>query len=136
MTLPTTPVLWLTTAFTVGFFAVGLPYWQIPYAKVSLPDTLYGFGLLVVGISAFALRLLAQARGAAVMFVVGGSVPAAVLARVIVETSIDSTSHNLWPLESSSPRSSAWQAPSSEHASEAWHGSFSNNLGNDLDFLP
>jgi hypothetical protein len=99
MTLPTTPVLWLTTAFTVGFFAVGLPYWQIPYAKVSLPDTLYGFGLLVVGISAFALRLLAQARGAAVMFVVGGSVPAAVLARVIVETSIDSTSHNLWPLE-------------------------------------
>jgi hypothetical protein len=99
MTVSTTPALWLTTAFTVGFFAIGLPYWQIPYAKVALPDTLYGFGLLVVGLSAFAARILAQARLTAVIFVVGGAVPVAVLARVIVETSTDPTSHNLWPLE-------------------------------------
>jgi hypothetical protein len=25
---------WLAAAFAIGFFAVGLPYWQIPYAKV------------------------------------------------------------------------------------------------------
>ncbi len=33
---------WLVAAFVISFFAVGFPYWQIPYAKVSLPSTLYG----------------------------------------------------------------------------------------------
>ena len=45
-------VYWLIAAFAVSFFAVGSPYWQIPYAKVSLPSTLYGTGLLVVGVLA------------------------------------------------------------------------------------
>lgn len=31
---------WLVAAFVISFFAVGVPYWQIPYAKVSLPNTL------------------------------------------------------------------------------------------------
>jgi len=47
---------WLAASFAISFFAVGVPYWQIPYAKVSLPDTLYGAGLLVVGLVAFATR--------------------------------------------------------------------------------
>lgn len=34
-----------------------------------------------------------------IVFVVGGSVPSAVLARITVETTNDPTSHNLWPLE-------------------------------------
>ena len=37
-------VYWLVAAFLVSFLAVGFPYWQIPYAKVSLPSTLYGPG--------------------------------------------------------------------------------------------
>jgi hypothetical protein len=28
---------WLVAAFVISFFAVGFPFWQIPYAKVSLP---------------------------------------------------------------------------------------------------
>ena len=34
-------VYWLAAAFGVSFFAVGFPYWQIPYAKISLPSTVY-----------------------------------------------------------------------------------------------
>lgn len=95
----TTANLWLAAAFVVGFFSVGFPYWQVTYAKVSLPDTLYGAGLLVVAVLAAAARAFGKARLVAVILVVGAAVPAAVLTRVAVETAKDSTSHNLWPLE-------------------------------------
>ena len=90
---------WLAAAFAIGFLAVGLPYWQIPYAKVSLPNTLYGSGLLVVGVGAAAARAFGKARFLMVFFIVGATVPLAVLARVVVETNKDPTSHNLWPFE-------------------------------------
>ncbi len=34
-------VFWLVDAFVISFFAVGFPYRQIPYAKVSLSSALY-----------------------------------------------------------------------------------------------
>jgi hypothetical protein len=92
-------VHWLIAAFLVSFFAVGFPYWQIPYAKVSLPSTLYGTGLLVVGVLAAAARAFGKARLLTVIFTVGGAVPAPILARVAVDTAKDPTSHNLWPFE-------------------------------------
>ena len=95
----TTANLWLAAAFVVGFFSVGFPYWQVTYAKVSLPDTLYGAGLLVVAVLAAAARAFGKARLVTVILVVGAAVPAAVLTRVVVETAKDPTSHNLWPLE-------------------------------------
>ena len=94
-----TGVYWLAAAFLVGFFTVAVPYWQIVYSKVSLPDTLYGAGLFVVGVLAAAARAFGKARLVAVVFVVGAAIPAAVLARVAVEVARDPTSHNLWPLE-------------------------------------
>jgi hypothetical protein len=94
-----TAVYWLAAAFTVSFFTVGVPYWQIAYSKLSLPDALYGAGLFVVGVLAAAARAFGKARLVAVIFVVGAAIPAAVLARVAVETASDPTSHNLWPLE-------------------------------------
>jgi hypothetical protein len=90
---------WLVAAFAIGFLAVGLPYWQIPYAKVSLPSTLYGPGLLVVAAGAAAARAFGKARFLMVFLIVGATVPLAVLARVAVETNRDPTSHNLWPFE-------------------------------------
>src|SRR5204862_5659121 len=90
---------WLVATFVISFFAVGFPYWQIPYAKVSLPSTLYGTGLLVVGVGAAAARAFSKARFLMVFFIVGATVPLAVLARVAVETNKDPTSHNLWPFE-------------------------------------
>jgi len=92
-------VYWLAAAFVVSFFAVGFSYWQIPYAKISLPSTLYGTGLLVVGILAAAARAFGKARLLAVILAIDGAVPAPILARIAVDTAKDPTSHNLWPFE-------------------------------------
>ncbi len=70
-TVKTTVIYWLAAAFLVGFFTVGVPYWQIAYSKVSLPDTLYGAGLFVVGVLAAAARAFAGARIATVIVVIG-----------------------------------------------------------------
>ena len=86
-------------AFTVSFVVVGVPYWWLPYAAVSLPNTLLGLPLLALVIAALWLRAARSRSIWRAARVVGAAVPAAVLARVAVETSIDPTSHNLWPLE-------------------------------------
>ena len=93
------PLAALVVAFFVTFFAVGIPYWQIPYSKASLPSSLYGFGLLVVLLVSAALRLSSKASFTHAFAVVGLAVPAMVMARVAVETFQDPTSHNLWPFE-------------------------------------
>jgi len=90
---------WLVVAFVISFFAVGFPYWQIPYAKVSLPSTLYGTGLVVVGVLAAAARAIGKARFLTVILAIGAAVPAPKLARIAVDTAKDPTSHNLWPFE-------------------------------------
>jgi len=83
----------------VAFFATGIPYWQIPYATLSLPDSLIGVGLLVVSVVAAVTRAFAKGRLLSVIFVVGAAVPCAVFARVVVDGMRDPTSHNLWPIE-------------------------------------
>ena len=90
---------WLVAAFVISCFAVGLPYWQIPYAKLSLPSTLYGMGLVVVGVLAAAARAFGKARLMVVVLVIGVAVPAPILARIAVDAAKDPTSHNLWPFE-------------------------------------
>ena len=94
-----TAIFWLVAGFAAGFFAVGVPYWQVPYSKVSLPDTLMGPSLLVVGIAAAAIRAFSKVHLLLLTLIVGSAVPAAVLARVTVDVGKDPTSHNLWPFE-------------------------------------
>ncbi|MCI0484745.1 MAG: hypothetical protein L0Y78_09200, partial [candidate division NC10 bacterium] len=77
----------------------GIPYWQIPYAKLALPDSLIGIGLLIVGVVAALARAFAKSRLLPVIFVVGAAVPSAVFARVVFDGIRDPTSHNLWPFE-------------------------------------
>lgn len=86
-------------AFAVSFLAVGLPYWLIPYKSVNLPDALMAPGLLVVCTAALLLRAFRAAPFWRTTWMVGSAVPAAVMARVLVEGLLDPTSHNLWPLE-------------------------------------
>jgi hypothetical protein len=88
---------WL--GFAAGFLAVGIPYWSIPYREADLPSALPAAGLAVVAVVAAVLRASGAARLGRIVAVVGASVPAAVLARVAVETDRDPTSHNLWPFE-------------------------------------
>jgi hypothetical protein len=86
-------------AFAAVFIAVGVPFWLTPYARVSLPDALYGAGLLVaMGVTAFLWTRCAE-RFAGLLLAVGMAFPAVVFVRVAVETTADPTSHNLWPFE-------------------------------------
>ncbi len=94
----THPVV-LTLGFIASFFAIGLPYWLIPYSQVGLPNDIWGWGLVVVAIIAFLCRAFAATSFWRTTLVVGAAVPAAVFARVVVEVLQDPTSHNLWPLE-------------------------------------
>ena len=90
---------WIASAFGLSFLAVGLPYWLIPYRGVNLPDALIGPGLLVVCGTALLLRAFRAATFWRTTGILGSSVPAAVMARVLVEGLLDPKSHNLWPLE-------------------------------------
>jgi hypothetical protein len=89
----------LGSAFLASFLAVGIPYWHLPYGKVSLPNAVWGFPLVVVACLAALARILSAARFWRTTFIVGASVPAAVMARVIYDGIVDPTSHNLWPFE-------------------------------------
>ena len=89
----------LALAFLCSFLVVGLPYWQIPYAQVSLPNAVWGWPLMIVTALAALPRVVFGTRFWPSALVVGASVPAAVLARVVYDTSSDPTSHNLWPFE-------------------------------------
>ena len=89
----------LALAFFGSFFVVGASYWPIPYAQISLPNAVWGLPLVVVAALAALPSVLSSARFWPSALIVGASVPAAVLARVIYDTSSNPNSHNLWPFE-------------------------------------
>lgn len=90
---------WLLIAFLIALVGVGFRYWQLPYPQVSLPDSLYGPGLVAVAVVALMARGFGLARFWKVWLLIAAAVPAAVLARIVVETAADATTHNLWPFE-------------------------------------
>ena len=90
---------WLRVAYLLAFLAAGIPYWLIPYHQVNLPSALISPGLLVVVLAALLLRALSLASFWKIVRILGTTLAAAVLARVIVEGIRDPSSHNLWPFE-------------------------------------
>ena len=90
---------WLLIAFLIAFVGVGFRYWQVPSPQVSVPDSLYGPGLVAVAVVAMMARAFGLARFWKVWLLVAAAVPCAVLARVIVESSRGPAAHNLWPFE-------------------------------------
>ena len=95
----TTRLSWLAAAFILSFFLFGASHWNIPYDRVSLPNSLLGPHLLLVVAAAAAARIWGGAGFLMAALSVGASAPAAIMARVVVDTSKDPTSHNLWPFE-------------------------------------
>lgn len=89
----------LALFFLIALFVVGVPYWQIPYMRVSLPNAVWGWPLLVVSVLAAASRIVWRTRLWPTTLVLGAAVPGAVFARVIVDGVADPASHNLWPFE-------------------------------------
>lgn len=91
-------ILLLALGFVVCYVAIGMAYWQIPYTSLSLPDSLYTPGLLLVFISAFAFCV----SGTGFLWsstVLGCSAPFVVATRIIVDIVRDSSTHNLFPFE-------------------------------------
>lgn len=93
------PSITLIVLFSLALLGVGVPYWEIPYAKVALPNSLFGYGLLIMLLSAVWLRGVAHAPFLRTWIIIGLAAPAAVMLRVVLESSRDPTSHNLWPIE-------------------------------------
>ena len=93
--MPSTALL---VALALSMLAVGVPYWQVPYAALSLPNALLGVGLLVPLLATAAIRVVAGVPFLAAVGV-GLAVPCVVAMRVVADVMGDPTSHNLWPFE-------------------------------------
>ncbi len=96
-TLPKNDMLWL--AMCVSFFAVGLPFWFIPYHQLNLPSALLHPSLLVVVLSSALLCAFKRCAFWKTIWMMTLAVVAAELARVMVDVALDSTTHNLLPFE-------------------------------------
>src|ERR1700727_246012 len=94
-------VYWTVGGFAFAFFAVGIPWWSIPYNESwsGLETFLFWLGMLAVTIAAAFARVFGQAGFYLTIPFIGASLPSAILARVIVDTVRNPTTHNLWPFE-------------------------------------
>lgn len=89
----------LVIAFAVSLLAVGVPYWQIPYSDVALPNSIMNSWLLAPFLAAALLRAINLASFRHAVLAIGITAPCAILLRVLAGIAADPTSHNLWPLE-------------------------------------
>lgn len=89
--------MWLAGASAICYFGGGIMLWRGSYQEY-IASELPWQPLILLAIAAFFLSW----RGVGLFassFVVGISLPAAVMTRVVVDTLQDPTSHNLWPFE-------------------------------------
>jgi hypothetical protein len=92
---------WTGGGFIFAFFAVGISWWSVPYNESwsGLETLFFWLGMLSVMIAAAIARILGRAGFYLTIPFIGASVPSAILARVIMDTIRNPTSHNLWPFE-------------------------------------
>ncbi|MET1161256.1 MAG: hypothetical protein ABWY48_01865 [Pseudoxanthomonas sp.] len=90
---------WLFIAFLIATVGVGFPYWQADYSQLSLPEALYGPGLVAVAVVAMMVRAFGVARFWKTWLWIAVAVPWAVLLRILVEAILVPGRHDLWWLE-------------------------------------
>lgn len=90
---------WLFIAFLIATIGVGFPYWQIDYARLALPESLLGPGIVAVGVVAMIARAFGVGRFWKVWLWVAASVPWAVALRILLEAILAPGRHDLWWLE-------------------------------------
>jgi hypothetical protein len=83
-------------AFLLCFIIAGTSFWQIPYSNVTMPNSFFGIGVIVV--FAVAAALAFQFSFIKGLLVPGLVFPAVLMVRVIVEGVMEPSRHNLWPL--------------------------------------
>jgi len=90
---------WVVLAFAASLLIVGIPYWAVPYERLTLPTALLRPGLAVVALAPLLLLARRVAGFALAVTIIAAAVPAVVMARVIADAVRDSSAHNLWPIE-------------------------------------
>jgi hypothetical protein len=91
-------MLWLGFVFIAAFVGSGLPFWLTPYARIG--EQTWAIAALVVVLPlAAGLRLTGVAGLLATVTILPAAMLAANAVRIAVDTGVDPTSHNLWPLE-------------------------------------
>ena len=89
----------LRVAFVIAVLGVGLSFWTPAYSALSLPNALYGPGLVLIVLLALLMPRFAGTPPWKTVHTLALAVPMAVMLRVLVEGLFDPSSHNLWPLE-------------------------------------
>lgn len=92
-------MLVLAASFLACALAIGIPYFALEYSQVNLPNSLFGWGLLLVLALAALIRFSGSAGFLSTAAIMALVAPVVVMARVAADTARDPTSHNLWPLE-------------------------------------
>jgi len=92
-------VVVLVGGFVASALAIGLPYMGIPYSSADVPGSLVTWGMLVLFGMAAAMCLANRASFLATSATLLMVTPLIVMIRVIRDTALDPTSHNLWPFE-------------------------------------
>lgn len=87
---------WLCALLALA--AVAWPYWQLPYARLSI-EALWNGSLGLVAALSFVAFWRGDSGPWRIACIVGGAVPAAVMLRVVGDGLVDASRHNLWPLE-------------------------------------
>jgi hypothetical protein len=90
---------WLFIAFLIATIGVGFRYWQADYAQLALPESLFGPGLVAVGVVAMMARAFGVGRFWKVWLWVAAAVPWAVALRILLEAILAPGRHDLWWLE-------------------------------------
>jgi hypothetical protein len=91
--------LWLAAAFAIAFFAIGVPYWRIPYNHFDLGHTELLPGGLFLWIATMVL-IGAQVMPARwVAGVMLACAPLIDMVSIVRDTSADATTHNMAPFE-------------------------------------
>lgn len=85
--------------FAVSTFAVGFSYWQLPYNQITLPNSLFGLGIVLVVAITVLVRAAGKCSFRETFLAAAAAFPAVVLLRIVFDTFGDSTTHNLWPFE-------------------------------------
>ncbi len=89
----------LRGAFVIAVLAVGFSFWTPAYSALSVPNSLYGPGLVVIVLLAALMPRFAGTPPWKTLHTLAFALPMAVMLRVLVEGLFDPSSHNLWPLE-------------------------------------
>jgi hypothetical protein len=91
-------MLWLGLVFIAAFVGSGLPFWVTPYARIG--EQTWAIAALVVVLPlAAGLRLTGVAGLLATVTILPAAMLTANAVRIAIDTGVDPTSHNLWPLE-------------------------------------